>query len=62
MRSLLSEFKINSTRLREQPLTYEDFSVYYYAVLHKLDAYATVLPATPESLMKTSPVCACAIS
>jgi hypothetical protein len=62
VRSLLSDFKINSTRLREQPLSYEDFSVYYFSVLQKLDVYGTALPVTAETMMKTSPVCACTIS
>eukprot|EP01124_Arcella_intermedia_P020527 TRINITY_DN28007_c0_g1_i1.p1 TRINITY_DN28007_c0_g1~~TRINITY_DN28007_c0_g1_i1.p1 ORF type:complete len:212 (+),score=52.77 TRINITY_DN28007_c0_g1_i1:121-756(+) len=61
VQSIVNDFKVNGDRLREQPISYDDFNVYYFSTLKKLDE-GTVLQFTAQDLLKSSPLCACIIS
>jgi len=62
VQSIVNDFKVNGDRLREQPINSEDFFVYYFSTLKKLDEHGTVLQYSAQDLLKNSPLCACVIS
>lgn len=61
VRAILGEFKTEASRLREQQLTLEDFYVYYYAVLTRLDEHGAMDALTPEQFLRSSALCACIV-
>eukprot|EP01125_Pyxidicula_operculata_P007479 TRINITY_DN2544_c0_g1_i1.p1 TRINITY_DN2544_c0_g1~~TRINITY_DN2544_c0_g1_i1.p1 ORF type:complete len:212 (-),score=26.18 TRINITY_DN2544_c0_g1_i1:402-1037(-) len=62
VQSLITDFKVNGDRLRDQPINMEDFMVYYFSVLKKLDYSGNVMQYSPQDLLKNSALCACTIS
>lgn len=61
VQSILKDFKVTDKQLREKPIDQEHFVLYYFTTLKKLDTHGTVVEYTADDLLKSSPLCICAV-